>query len=68
MIDFQGPITLDIYRVLMETMQGLLKTNEFLKRSSSIASALSFKAEALYISMFLPGLYCNPASVSRDAL
>ena len=28
MIDCQGPMTLDIYRALMETMKGLLKTNE----------------------------------------
>ena len=29
MTDFQGPMTLDIYRVLMETMQEVLVSNEF---------------------------------------
>ena len=29
MVDFQGPMTLDIYRKLVETMKELLKTNEF---------------------------------------
>ena len=30
MMDFQGPMTLDIYRVLIETMKGLLQSgNEF---------------------------------------
>ena len=29
MVDFQGPMTLDVYRKLVETMQELLKTNEF---------------------------------------
>ena len=29
MIDFQGPMTLDIYRKLVETMKDLLTTNEF---------------------------------------
>ena len=29
MTDFQGPMTLNIYRILMETMEGLLRSNEF---------------------------------------
>ena len=29
MVDFQGPMTLNVYRILMETMEGFLKTNEF---------------------------------------
>ena len=29
MVEFQGPMTLDIYRKLVETMKDLLKSNEF---------------------------------------
>ena len=29
MVDLQGPMTLNVYRTLMETMQGLLQSNEF---------------------------------------
>ena len=29
MVDFQGPMTLNVYRILMETMEGLLQSNEF---------------------------------------
>ena len=52
MVDFQGPMTLDIYRKLVETMKGLLvSNNEFLTRCMTIASALNIKAVAHCIYM-----------------
>ena len=43
MTDFQGPMTLDIYRVLMETMQELLVSNEFFDEIYEYAIRVEFQ-------------------------
>ena len=43
MTDFQGPMTLDIYRALMETMQELLVPNEFFDEVYEYAVRVEFQ-------------------------
>ena len=43
MVDFQGPMTLNVYRILMETMEGLFQSNEFFEEVYEHCIRVEFK-------------------------